>query len=94
MFSILEVSEGFLLEVPIDKKTFNVSELREKTFKLFVVVVLDTAYLLSHALQFCDLVFRFVLKLRDLTRKITHVEFVKHNHIVFPVFPEQTFEAN
>jgi hypothetical protein len=50
MFSILKVSKGFLLKVPIDEQTFNVSELRKKTFELLVVVVLDATYFLSHAL--------------------------------------------
>jgi hypothetical protein len=87
MLAVLEVSQCFLLEITIDKQTFNVSELRKETFKLFVVVIFDATHFFAHSLELCYLVVNLLLELSHFARKITDLEFVKHNHIVLSVFP-------
>lgn len=94
MFSVFEIAECFLLEVSINEKAFNVTELSEKTFKLLVVVLFNTADFLPHATKFGYLVFNFVLELGYFSREVAHVEFIQHDHIVLSVLTKQALETN
>ena len=48
LLSVLEVSEGFMLEKAIDKESLDLFELCEEVIEFLVVVFLDTLYFLTH----------------------------------------------
>lgn len=94
MLSVFEITECLLLEVSIDEEALYVAKLSEKTFKLLVVVLFNTADFLPHATKFGYLVFNFVLELGYFSREVAHVEFIQHDHIVLSVLTKQALEAN
>lgn len=72
LFAIFQVTQCLLFKVPIEEQTLHLLKLILQVVEFLIIVFFYARYFFSNISELIDLVFYFILELRDLVLQVVH----------------------